>query len=457
MQKITQFRQQFTSLTQGLLILLILGLAVNIVQQFVFVNWSWWERSIIPFSIRMLKVFSMQDNDSWGPMFKALDYLQINNDKLLYSSLFFEDKMKFQYPLTSLLPLLFLRKLIPQLENQRYVLNILSWLAVYFTIFLSIKVFNFNLADSFEQNSQISSRKDKIVRIFLLFCLGITFYPIIRAHSLGQFQVFINGLFTLSFWLWLNKKERLTGALVGLMILMKPQYLMLGIWGILRRKWYFVIATFTVVLTGLIISISLFGLANHLDYLSVLNFLSKHGESYYPNQSINGLLNRLLFNGDNLKFEMNSFPQFNPIVYGGTLLTSCLLLLPALVGFIAKQNRGSIIDFAIISLSLTIASPIAWEHHYGILFVIYAFILSSLLNHPVLGKKLFLYLGLCYLLTSNLLSFTKNLATIPVMNILQSYLLFSALGVLGILYILANTYKKKQSIEVESQIGRVEN
>lgn len=66
-------------------------------------------------------------------------------------------------------------------------------------------------------------------------------------------------------------------------------------------------------------------------------------------------------------------------------------------------------------------------------------------------------LGLCYLLTSNLLSFTKNLATIPVMNILQSYLLFSALGVLGILYILANTYKKKQSIEVESQIGRVEN
>lgn len=456
MQKLTQFRQHLTPLTQGLFLLLLLGLTINIVQQLALINLNWWDRSIIPHLIRTLRL-SMQDNDSWGPMFNALDYLQMHKDKLLYSSLFFEDKIKFQYPLTSLLPLILLRKLIPQLENQRYVLNILSWLTVYFTIFLTSKVFNLKLADSFEQSSQISSRTDKIVRIFLLFCLGITFYPIIMAHSVGQLQVLINGLFTLSFWLWLNKKERLTGVLVGLMILMKPQYLMLGVWGILRRKWSFTIATFTVVLVGLLISISLFGFANHLDYLGVLSFLSRHGEAYYPNQSINGFLHRLLFNGDNLNFGMNSFPPFNPIVYGGTLLTSSLLLLPALIGVMAKQNRGTIIDFAIISLSSTIASPIAWEHHYGILFVIYAFLLASLLNFPVLGQKSLLYLGLCYLLSSNLLSFTKNLATIPIVNILQSYLLFSALAVLGILYILANTNRKKQSIEVESRIGRVEN
>ena len=441
MHEFTKFRGQLTPLTQGLFLLLFLGLTIGIVQLLVFSDWSWWDSSIIPYSIRMLRI-SMQDNDSWKPMFNALDYLQIHNDKLLYSSLFLEDKIKFQYPLTSLLPLLFLKKLVPQLENQLYVLNFLSWLTVYFTIFLTTKVFNLKLADSIEQSSQISFRKDKIVRIFLLFCLGITFYPIIKAHSLGQLQVFLNGLFTLSFWLWLNKKERLTGVLIGLMILNKPQYLMIGIWGILRRKWDFAIATFTVVLAGLIISVSLFGFANHLDYLNVLNFLSKHGESYYPNQSINGLLHRLLFNGMNLEFEMNSFPPFNQIVYSGTLLTSCLLLLPALIGLIAKQNRGKIIDFAIIALSCTIASPIAWEHHYGILFVIYAFLLVSLLNHPILGRKSLLYLSLSYLLSSNLFSFTKNLATIPIMNILQSYLLLSALTVLGILYILANNYNK---------------
>jgi len=37
-----------------------------------------------------------------------------------------------------------------------------------------------------------------------------------------------------------------------------------------------------------LVSVWRYGLHNHLAYLGVLSFLSRHGEQFYPNNSING-------------------------------------------------------------------------------------------------------------------------------------------------------------------------
>ena len=35
-------------------------------------------------------------------------------------------------------------------------------------------------------------------------------------------------------------------------------------------------------------------LGYHIDYLRVLSYMAERGEAYFPNQSVNGLLNRLM-------------------------------------------------------------------------------------------------------------------------------------------------------------------
>src|SRR5438046_1223754 len=58
------------------------------------------------------RFFAMkQKRDSWFPMRRALKYFNSGNRELLYDHVFFKEKIKFQYPLTSLLPPYFLNQL----------------------------------------------------------------------------------------------------------------------------------------------------------------------------------------------------------------------------------------------------------------------------------------------------------------------------------------------------------
>jgi alpha-1,2-mannosyltransferase len=378
--------------------------------------------------------FSLKfSDDSWGPMFQALNFLQSEHQKPVYSQIFFLKGIKFQYPLTSLLPVALIRIFLSELYTRGFVL-FLSWIAVFATILISIRIFNFALSGEKDSDSRSSlSQSDLMVRAVSLFCFGITFYPVIKAFTLGQVQVFINFFFTLTVWLWLNNKFKISGFLVGLMILLKPQYAVICVWGLLRKKWGFSTTAIITVVTGLLISILVFGLSDNLDYLSVLSFISRHGEVFFANQSMNGLLNRLLSNGDGLAFDKNSFPSYNPIVYLGTVLSSFLLVSWGLLGFVRSDKEGNIFDFINVSLVCTVASPIAWEHHYGILMAIYSFLIPLLLKKPILGKYTVFYCIAVYFLASNILSFTTIFAYIPILNVLQSLLFFSALNTLLIL------------------------
>jgi hypothetical protein len=86
-------------------------------------------------------------------------------------------------------------------------------------------------------------------------------------------------------------------------------------------------------------------------------------------------------------------------------------------------------DFCTMALSVTIASPIAWEHHYGILLPIFALLLAASIGN---GLRLLL-LAVSYVLISNLF-FTANLLAATALNFAQSYLFFAALIVLALLH-----------------------
>jgi alpha-1,2-mannosyltransferase len=83
-----------------------------------------------------------------------------------------------------------------------------------------------------------------------------------------------------------------------------------------------------------------------------------------------------------------------------------------------------------MALSLTMASPIAWEHHYGILLPIFA-VLASRIEEPASLA----WLAFAYASAATYFQAAQLLAQTP-LNPLQSYLLFAGLAALIALHLL---------------------
>jgi hypothetical protein len=271
-------------------------------------------------------------------------------------------------------------------------------------------------------------------RFVIVLALALTFYPLVKAYTLGQIQNWLNGLFALALLCWVAGWKVPSGVLIGLMALVKPQYGAFLLWSLLRREWGFSAALAATGIVGVAGSIMAYGFANHLDYLEVLEFLAERGETYYPNQSVNGLLNRVMVLIDpahwtSIDFDDNAFPPFSPLVSSGTLVASLVLLSAALFRRGNKGDPDRSFDFCTMALSITIASPIAWEHHYGTIFPILAVLLASVIG----DRRRLLLLTVSYVLISNYIPVT-NLLAATVFNVAQSYLFVAAITVLLLLH-----------------------
>jgi alpha-1,2-mannosyltransferase len=154
-------------------------------------------------------------------------------------------------------------------------------------------------------------------------------------------------------------------------------------------------------------SIWLYGFGSLFDYVSVLSYLSRHGEAFRANQSVNGLVNRLLLSGNSLRWDPHSFPAFNSTVYAGTLATGIVLLTFALLWRVRRKPTS--VELALIMLTLTIAPPIAWEHHYGVLLPIIAVAAPFLVLNRRLGRWTAPYLALAFVLCSQKLDGLANM------------------------------------------------
>jgi hypothetical protein len=173
----------------------------------------------------------------------------------------------------------------------------------------------------------------------------------------------------------------------------------------------------------------------HLDYLQVLGFLSRHGESFFANNSINGILNGYLSPSDNLLWTNGSLTPFNPIVYAGTtaasVLTLAAIVLPPLLG---GKRRPDILDLAAASILTVIGSPVAWEHHYGIFLPIYCVVLKYLLSaQPGRARALQLVcLAVSWVFVADFIPFANLTAHTP-FSFVQAHLFFGALLLLALI------------------------
>jgi alpha-1,2-mannosyltransferase len=332
----------------------------------------------------------------------------------IYDEVFFQQGVKFQYPPTALL---FFGRL------ERPTLNVLSWIATVLTAVIAAAILrrSLHLARPTEADRQ---NLWPWLDIFTLVA-ALSFYPLIKAYTLGQIQSWLNLLFAGAILLWITGARATAGAVIAVMCLIKPTYALLFAWGALRREWPFVLTGATVVCAGLALSLWRHGLGDHLAYLRVLSYIGRRGEAFYPNQSFNGALNRLLANGSNLEWRDHEFAPVNAVVVAGTVVAFVVLIALAMWPP-AKGASGSVLDFSVVALAVTMTAPVAWEHHYGILVPIYAAITPDVLTRRPLGRWTLPALAASYVLVSNYFLFTNHFAA-TWLNSLQSYLLGGAL------------------------------
>ena len=108
--------------------------------------------------------------------------------------------------------------------------------------------------------------------------------------------------------------------------------------------------------------------------------------------------------------------------------------------------EARVADFLLMGLGATLASPIAWEHHYGILFPIFVcmWLILWFGKNPLQNIWVKIAFVTCYLVAANVFPFVKFTA-FSYLNILQSYLFFAACGVFILLLLIKHQPNPKSS------------
>ena len=317
-------------------------------------------------------------------------------------------------------------------QSSRRLLNIVSWIATAVTALVTALILRRAVGD-------IENRQRR-VPVAVAAGLGaaavvtaLTFYPLVKAYSLGQIQTWLDAVFALLVLCWITGRRSSTGLLLGLLCLVKPTFLPLFGWALVRRQWRVLAAGAATIAVGGMTAVYLYGVDNALGYVRVLSFLSSRGEGFYANQSFNGAVNRWVHNGPNLEWQYFQFPPVHPAVAAVTAIALVALITVAWIVPARTREEGGAIDLCITALSVTMSAPIAWEHHYGIMLPIYAVVTPRLLVDRPFGAWTLPALTVSFVVASQFFPQTNRFAN-TVFNPLQSYLLGAALILLALLY-----------------------
>ncbi len=344
----------------------------------------------------------------------------------IFPTLFFADHQKFIYPPSSLFFIEALN-LTPSPDATLRILLLLSWLGTLTVAALFFRTLRGSIT---------------VAEAASITLLGILFLPIAEAFYRGQVQLLLTFLWGLSALLWQRRRPGWAGFILALTCAFKPQLALFLLWGLLRKQWRFTAifaATIAVITTC---SIAHFGLQNNLDYLPVLSYLSHHGEALWANQTMNGLLNRLLRNGDPISWNPTVYPPFStPVYLISTAFTAAAILLglalPAL-----RRWAGTTADFLFFGGLSVLISPIAWEHHYAIFFFLLIFLLS---RTEQLSRPRWLTLAACTLAMANRLPPLDHRIIGP-LALIGAYLFYAGLAILALLAIEAPEPKTAQTL-----------
>ena len=378
----------------------------------------------------LFNILKFGGNDSWGPMLDARRWLALHPGGDVYQGLFFAGRIKFQYPLSSLLFI----DWIPAGSAHAITICNIANLMLFFLLAFGTALVLAAMADKTFGPTTAKAYRAQLACIAVL--ASLCFYPILRALDLGQVQILVDVLFTWACYHYLKDKSFAAGTLIGLCVLLKPQMGLFCIWALVRRDWKFLQGWLLTAGGGFAVSLIKYGVEWPFQYLKVLSYIQDHGESSFANQSVNGLAHRALGLGPNLHWDANAFAPSDPLITILTSVTSAAFILIGLFGIPRKVSiEMKALPLIFAAICFTMASPVAWNHHYGILLPAFGLCAILFLSGNY-SSRYWLALGTLFFLCENSLAMTNWLAETRY-NFIQSYLFIGALGLLAPLLCLA--------------------
>jgi alpha-1,2-mannosyltransferase len=387
--------------------------------------------------------------DSLNPMLEA--YRRQSNGASPYS-LFFEGKRKFQYPPSALLPLEFVPKRLVNETLQEWdsspssewggsaLEHLYTWLlrcAVVATIALSVGVAHAALGQPSGPPGRVSRRVSLGLTAGVI-AAGLTFYPIPFAFKLGQMQLVLDALTAGALLCFLRGNKLLAGICIGLCCLIKPQFSLILVWALIRGERQMVAGLLGTVVPAVVVSCFRYGLSSYVDYLKVLSMLSRQAEAINSNQSLAGLLHRFVDPAAATYFIDaigSPLPPFRWGVYAASTIAAICIVLLAFAARVSKLrgNAERSIDLSAVIVASTIASPVAWNHHYGALLPVFAAVLPAVLRPPG-GSRLFTVMtAVAFLAIGVELSPADALFQSPWLALITSHIFFGGVLLLVVL------------------------
>ena len=363
--------------------------------------------------------------DSWAPMTRALAAWDAGQP--IYQTAYFSEheRQPFLYPLSSLLLPLSMRPFVSDDVTMGRALNRAGLLATLLFVGCTMR-----LVSAWSIFGVARGRGTFAFALCLVAGIAALNFPLQMTYLLGQAQTLVNLGLAAALVAWSSDRPVAAGIAIGVASLIKPYLALFLLWGLIRREWRFVAGTAVTIAIGATVAVQVFGLAQNLSYVPVLVDVTHRGSALYANQSMNGVLNRLVLP---VEAQHTTNSQFPPqlVVLAGSLVTTLILLGTALAMPLRLGFPGRPLDFGIMGLSITMATPLAWDHNYAVLLPITAIAAGMAIERRPIATSALVVFAAALLVTGTLweplLAFEA-----PPANLVQSYVLFGAtLGLLA--------------------------
>jgi len=221
---------------------------------------------------------------------------------------------------------------------------------------------------------RLAARRADAIDVAAVAAGCVVFYPLVHAVELNQATLAVTALVGAA-WV-LIERPALAGIAFALAIAIKP-HLALALpllWWHARRM---VVAALASGVVLVVASIAYAGIANHVAYATRVAPILSHGYAYYANQAPNGFFYRLLVDDDIGVFRRA--PESRAVA-ALTAIASIAILAAAFA--IARRARKAPSAapwvFAIAWLAATLASPVAWQHHFAPSLFVFALLWRTL-------------------------------------------------------------------------------
>lgn len=371
--------------------------------------------------------------DSWLPIKGALEYIATGDPAGFYQAAYYETVAQFIYPPMSLV-FFRLTQLPPAIDwMSMAAMNYFSWWLTLAAMAATTAVLALALR-RLGPTLAWPSGVDWLVLAGVAAVGTVFFFPFNSGYHNGNIQTWLNLLVLGAIACWLADRRIAAGMLIGLVCIIKPQLSLIGLWALVRREFGMVAGIAAVVGAFGIASLAMYGFAIHFDYMELMSHLSRRGESFVGSHSVNGLLNRMLFIGNNTWFDpWHKLVHYDPRVYAGTMAAAGLLILPTLWPRRSGGIMESSLDLCIALVAFTLASPIAYVPHFGFMLPIFWIVALAILRLTPNPVWPLIVLAVSYALASKHWLITDRLAETG-WNFVQSTMLYAALMLIGLMY-----------------------